>query len=194
MAFNVNEFRSTLKLDGARPNLFEVRVPNIDGVIDTDFVFMCKTAQLPGSTVGVVEVPYFGRAVKLAGNRTFAEWTVTVINDENFKQRNTFERWHSALSSNAGNLRAQNKINSTQYSKQATVIQYGKSGDKIKEYTFHGMFPTDITPIDLDWGNNDTIEEFSVTFAYQYWTTDDRVVSRNNPGANFNTQDGSTSG
>lgn len=194
MAFNVNEFRSTLKLDGARPNLFEVRVPNIEGVIDTDFVFMCKTAQLPGSTVGVIEVPYFGRAVKLAGNRTFAEWTITVINDENFKMRNTFERWHNALSSNAGNLRAQNRLNSLQYSKQATVIQYGKAGDKIKEYTFHGLFPTDVTPIDLDWGNNDTIEEFSVTFAYQYWTTESNLASRNNPGANFNTQDGSTSG
>jgi hypothetical protein len=173
MAFNVNQFRSQLQSDGARPNLFEVSMPfpafSLPGNAQTKMTFMCKTAQLPGSTLGVVPVQYFGRELKFVGNRTFADWTVTIINDEDFSVRNAFERWMNGI--NSHNLNVRNPVAGTPlgYSVDGQVTQFGKAGNTIKKYNFVGMFPTDITPIDVDWGSNDTIEEFSVTLTYQFW-------------------------
>jgi hypothetical protein len=173
MAFNVNQFRSQLQGDGARPNLFEVTLPfpafSLPGNAQTKTTFMCKTAQLPGSTLGVVPVQYFGRELKFVGNRTFADWTVTIINDEDFVVRNAFERWMNGI--NSHNLNVRNPVASTPlgYSVDSEVTQFGKAGNTIKKYRFVGMFPSDITPIDVDWGSNDTIEEFSVTLTYQFW-------------------------
>jgi hypothetical protein len=173
MAFNVNQFRSQLQSDGARPNLFEVSMPfpafSLPGNAQTKMTFMCKTAQLPGSTLGVVPVQYFGRELKFVGNRTFADWTVTIINDEDFSVRNAFERWMNGI--NSHNLNVRNPVAGTPlgYSVDGQVTQFGKAGNTIKKYNFVGLFPTDITPIDVDWGSNDTIEEFSVTLTYQFW-------------------------
>lgn len=173
MAFNIGEFRSQLGKDGARPNLFEVRmnIPTIvsPGAASRKLTFMAKTAQLPGSTIGIVPLQYFGREVKLAGNRTFADWSITVINDEDFEVRNGFERWMNGLNSHVFNQRNSSFGSATSYTENATVIQYGKTGAIQKIYAFVGMFPTDLAPIDLDWGSNDTVEEFTVTLAYQYW-------------------------
>lgn len=179
MAFNVNEFRQQITGDGARPNLFEVRmnVPGFakaQGRVDEKFRFMCNTAQLPGTTLGVAPVFYFGREVKLAGNRTYPEWTVNVINDEDFVIRNSMERWIAAINDPVQNIR--NPVASIVdggYGVDASVVQYGKRGDRIKEYEFYGMFPIDISPIEVSWAANDQIEEFSITFAFQYWTTPD---------------------
>jgi len=179
MAFNVNQFRTQLQGDGARPNLFEVRLnfPSYaqgGNIAAAKSSFMVKSAALPGSTVGMVTVPYFGREVKVAGNRTFADWTVTVINDEDFFIRNAVESWVRGINENVTNLRSNRARTSQQYGVDATVIQYGKDGRQLKSYRFVGMFPTDIAQIDLDWGSNDTIEEYTINFAYQYWETIDR--------------------
>lgn len=174
MAFNVAEFRANMVGDGARPNLFSVSlilpslVPNSSDA-SKKITFMAKTAQLPGSTIGTVPVYYFGREVKFAGNRTFADWTLTIINDENFTIRNGIEAWMNAINSHNGNVRAGNALAASNYAVDATVTQYGKTGQDLKSYKFVGMFPLDMAPIDLDWGSNDAIEEFSVTFAYQHW-------------------------
>jgi hypothetical protein len=181
MAFSVNEFRSQMQGDGARPNLFEVTVPfpafAVPGNAQTNMSFMCKTAQLPGATVGIVPVQYFGRELKFAGNRTFVDWTVSVINDEDFIIRNGFERWMNGINSHAGNLRNDAAQTPLGYSVDSEVRQYGKNGDVLKKYKFIGMFPTDLSPIDVDWGSNDTIEEFTVTFSYQWWESiEDNVV------------------
>jgi hypothetical protein len=176
MAFNVNQFRSQLQGDGARPNLFEVSMPfpgfSLPGNAQTKLTFMCKTAQLPGSTLGVVPMQYFGRELKFVGNRTFADWTITIINDEDFVIRNAFERWMNGI--NSHNLNVRNPIAATPlgYTVDGQVTQYGKAGDTIKQYKFVGMYPLDLAPIDLDWSSNDTIEEYGVTFAYQWWETD----------------------
>ena len=173
MAFNVNQFRSQMVGDGARPNLFEVSMafPSFSdpGNAQQKLTFMCKTAQLPGSTVGVVPVQYFGRELKFVGNRTFQDWTITVINDEDFAIRNAFERWMNGINGHASNVRNGLAANSTGYTVDATVTQFGKQGDILKKYKFVGLFPTDVSPIDVDWGSNDTIEEFSVTLSYQWW-------------------------
>ena len=160
MPFDIGAFRSTLSLDGARPNLFEVSM---------SFPFFCRAAQLPGSTVNQVPLNYFGRELKFAGNRIFTEWTVTIINDEDFKLRNAFEMWMNGLNSHRGNLRNPAFASPTSYTTQASVTQYAKTGEALKSYTFIGMFPMDISPIEVDWAANDTIEEYAVTFAYQWW-------------------------
>ena len=165
MAFSITDFQGKLSGDGARPNLFEVECTRVG----SDMNFLCKAAQLPGSTIGVLEVPYFGRSVKFAGNRTFAEWQVTILNDENFAIRNTLEGLMNDINSHADNTAA---LFADGYQFDAKVSQYSKLGGIVKIYNFVGMFPTDIAPIDLDWSSNDTIEEYSVTFAFQYWTAD----------------------
>jgi hypothetical protein len=181
MAFNVAEFRSQMTGDGARPNLFSVSLtfPSfVNGAVDASrkVTFMAKAAQLPGSSMGQVPVYYFGREMKFVGNRSFADWTITIINDEDFTVRNTMERWMNSLNSHAGNVRDANATAPSGYSVDAEVTQYGKAGNELKKYKFVGMFPVDLTPIALDWGSNDTIEEFDVTFAYQYWTTADSTT------------------
>ena len=174
MAFNVAEFRANMIGDGARPNLFSVSLtfPTIASnstAAGQKVTFMAKTAQLPGSTVGMVSVPYFGRELKFAGNRTFPDWTITIINGEDFTIRNTMESWLNAINSHAGNVRDSAAKSSTAYTVDAEVIQYGKTGNELKKYKFVGLFPIDLAPIDLDWGSNDSIEEYAATFAFQYW-------------------------
>jgi len=193
MSFNVDTFRTAMKNDGARPNLFEVTLNfpsfvELGGLAGSQSRFFVKTAQLPGTTIGAVTVPYFGREVKVAGNRIFADWTVSVLNDEDFAIRNAFERWHRGINGNVTNLRELGAISTspvapgTSYAVDAEVIQYAKiGGSPIKKYKFVGLFPNDISPIDLDWGANDTIEEYAITLSYQYWTTLD--TSASNPSA-----------
>ena len=173
MAFSVNQFRSQLTGDGARPNLFEVSMPfpgfSSPQNAQQKLTFMCRAAQLPGSTIGVVPVTYFGRELKFAGNRTFADWTITIINDEDFMIRNAFERWMNTINSHSLNLRGPAALTPSSYSVDGEVTQFAKGGDSIKKYKCIGLFPTEVTPIDVDWGSNDTIEEFSVTLSYQWW-------------------------
>ena len=175
MAFDVTQFRTTLIGDGARPNLFDVQLqfPNwigAGGTAASVSTFMCKAAQMPGSTIGIVPLQYFGREVKLAGNRTYPDWSITVINDENFSIRNAFEQWVNGLNDPVGNIRNPNAtIVDGGYGTDATVTQYSKTGDIIKQVNLIGMFPVDVSPLDLDWGSNDTIQEYNVTLAFQYW-------------------------
>ena len=167
MAFNINEMRSQLQFGGARQNLFQVDISNpanSDG--DRKTRFMCQAAQLPGSDLGVIPVFYFGRQMKLAGDRTFAEWTVTIINDEDFLIRNAMEEWSNRINRLQRNVR---EIGPG-YKSQATVTQFGKDGTKIRTYGFNGIFPSNISPIELDWSTTDQIELFQVTFQYDYWS------------------------
>ena len=181
MAFNVAEFRANMIGDGARPNLFSVSltfptIANNSTAAGQKVTFMAKTAQLPGSTVGTVPVYYFGRELKFAGNRTFADWTLTIINDEDFTIRNSIESWMNAINSHAGNVRNTAALSTSGYTVDATVTQYGKTGDELKKYTCVGLFPVDLAPIDLDWGSNDAIEEYQTTFAYQWWQADNTTT------------------
>lgn len=170
MAFNVNEFAGALKAGGARPSLFQVQITNpINGVADAQVPFMCKVAQIPESTLSLIEVPYFGRRVKVAGTRTFAEWQVTIINDEDFAIRNSLEQWSNSINSHQGNLVTTGGSAPQLYKGNALVTQYGKAGDILRVYDFVGIFPTSVGPIELSWENGDAIEEFTATFQYDYW-------------------------
>lgn len=170
MAFNINEIRSQLTFGGARNSLFQVTIQNpVNGVADIKVPFLVRAAQIPASTLGVMEVPYFGRKIRLAGDRVFGDWTVTVINDEDFLIRNAMEQWSNSIQSLQGNLRAFGSASPLLYKAQAQVTQFSKTGLPIRTYTFNGIFPSDISPIDVDWSSTDQMEEFTVTFQYDWW-------------------------
>lgn len=164
--FSINSFRSQLTGGGARSNRFKVQIVNpIDASGDLKFSFMCKAAQLPTFTVGSIEVPWMGRKTKWPGDRVYEDWTVTIINDEDFLVRNALESWNNALNTAESNLRAP----ATQIKSTAEVTQYAQDGSVLRVYTFDGIFPINISGIDLAWDTTDTIEEFQVTFQYDYF-------------------------
>ena len=179
MAFTIDKFRTTaLSAGGARANLFDVTISDIDANLMTaiavkEFKFACKAANIPAMAVGVVEVPYFGRVVKVPGNKTFDNWSVTVINDEGFIVRNGFEKWVASMGTHIGNVQsaASSKLNSGLYG-NATVTHFGKTGDTsiLATYNFVNIFPVSVSEIALGWDSNDAIEEYTVEFAYDYWT------------------------
>jgi T4-like virus tail tube protein gp19 len=190
MPFNVSTFASNgLPYGGARASLFEVtlRLPGGIGepTAQEQFRFVCKASSIPASTLGSIDVPYFGRKVKMAGNRTFDNWSVTVMNDENFFVRHAFEKWSSFINSHENNLRnstvsKESSFNNT-YRTQAKVLHYAKTGVynggsasgggaiPTRQYTFENIFPVSIGNIELNWETTDAIEEFTVEFAYDYW-------------------------
>ena len=140
-------------------------VPNVGA----RFNFTCSAAEIPASTLSVVPVRYYGREIKFAGTRSFAEWTVTVLNDEDFAIRQAMETWSNLINSHQGNLRASNLATSASYRTTATVTQYSKTGVPIRTYRFVNIFPNEVGNIALDWSNADAIESFQVGFAYDYW-------------------------
>ena len=174
MAFSIHAFKEKMTYDGARPNLFKVMLTGsstyegFKAAAEADS-FMIRASSLPGSTLGTAVVPYFGREVKFAGNRTFADWTVTVINDEHFSLRGRLEAWMSNINAHETNKRIKSS-----YAVTASVAQLSKTGvaEALRTYTFKNLFPIDLSEITLDWGDNDSIEEFTCTFAYDYWTAD----------------------
>lgn len=176
MPFSINNFRAQLVGQGARPNLFEVTIPFPTSVQTGEagqkMTFMCKGAQIPGADLGTVTVPYFGREIKLAGNRTFAEWTTTVINDEDFAVHGGVTNWMNAINSHGENDRS---ITGTDYQVDAEVVHYTKTGAIAKTITMINCWPTSIAAIELGWDQNDALEEFSVTWQYDYWQANDNV-------------------
>jgi hypothetical protein len=170
MAFNVNEIKSQLTFGGARPTLFQVTFQNpANSIADIKVPFMCEATQIPSSTVGVTPIPYFGRVIKLAGDRVVSDWAVTIINDEDFLIRNALEEWSNRINSFQGNLRSFGSASPLLYKSQAQVTQYSKTGLPIRTYQFNGIWPISIGDIGLSWSDQNAIERFNVTFAVDYW-------------------------
>lgn len=172
MAFNIETFKSNFSDGGARPNLFRalITMPSTVSQLPGNGSYLIKSAQIPSATVTAIDVPYFGRQVRVAGNRTFEPWTVTIMNTEAFDIRNQMERWMNSINSHNANGASLKTL--IEYKADAEVEHLKKSGvegDIAAKYQFFGMFPTEISSIELGWENNDTIEEFTVTFAYDYW-------------------------
>jgi hypothetical protein len=166
MAFNINEFKSQLVGGGARPSLFQVQITNpINSVADFKVPFMVRAAALPESTTGSYQIPYFGRFIKYAGDRTFADWTATIINDEDFLVRNAMEAWSNAINSHDSNTRALPQT----YKSNAIITQYSKDGRPLRTYVFEGIYPINIGAIPVAWESTDQIENFDVTFQYDMW-------------------------
>ena len=206
----LSKFHSKLQGGGARPNLFEVQIPNLpaaatDSTPDADwgtdvqenFSILCKAANLPASNVASIDVPFRGRTLKVAGDRTIDNWTITVINDEDFGIRNAMEAWMNGIARLSNNTGA---TNPDSYMTDAYVYQLGRgysqdrhskqnsdsSGDTkvkpLKSYRFIDIFPVAISAIDLSYDSSDTIEEFTVEFAVQSFES----VSTDQTGINLN--------
>ncbi len=164
----VDDFKSKLRGGGARPNLFKATInfPAFAGGDAELTSFLCETAQLPGSTMGTIIVPFRGRQLKMAGDRVFAEWTVTIINDTDFAVRNPMERWMNGMNAHSANTGLASPI---AYEADLKIEQLDRAGDSVKEYILRGAFPTDLSPIDVSYATNDEIERFTCTFQYQYF-------------------------
>ena len=172
MAFNVSEFAAAgLPFGGARASHFQATIDTPSGVpnIGPRFAFTCKAAQIPASTLTSFPIKYFGREVKFAGTRTFAPWTVTVLNDEDFAVRQALETWSNLINRHEANLRDNALATNASYRTTANVTQYSKTGVPIRTYQFVNLFPTEIAAIELDWDNSDTVQNYQVTFEYDYW-------------------------
>ena len=188
------DFKTRLVGGGARPNLFECELAFPEGLgitVDDDFRFMVKAANLPGSNINVINIPFRGRNLKVAGDRTFDPWTITVINDTNFKIRNAFEQWMNFINRHDDNAGV---ITPNAYQKEMKVFQLGRGTPSdstrgglpsttdnipvLKTYKFYGCFPTAVSPIDLSYDNADAIEEFTVDLQVQWWDTLDAAGNK----------------
>ena len=170
---NINEFKSRLSGGGARANQFKVTMNfpaySAVGGETSDLSYLCTATAIPGQSLGTVAVPFRGRVLNLVGDRTFNPWSITVLNDTDFKIYRAMERWMNGMNAHSTNTGLTTPV---AYEADLFVEQLDRSGDTLKKYTFRGSYPQEMSPIELSYASNDEIERFTVTFAYQYYDTD----------------------
>ena len=170
---NINEFKSRLKGGGARANQFKVTLPfpgyAAVGGETSDLAFLCKASALPGQSIPSIAIPFRGRELKIAGDRAFEDWSITVINDTDFKLYRAFERWMNGINNMTDN---EGIANPADYQVDGFIDHLDRDGNSIKQYQMRGCFPTALAGIALSYGTNDAIEDFEVTLEYQYFETD----------------------
>lgn len=168
MSLGVDDFKSKLIGGGARANLFKVTC-NFPGYAQGNSElasFMIKGATLPSSVIAPIEVSFRGRKLKIAGDRTFEPWTITIINDTAMDIRNAFERWMNGINAHVANTGLSSP---TLYQTDMLVEQLNRAGEVTKSYNIRGAFPTNISAIELNYETNDAVEDFTVELNYQYW-------------------------
>jgi len=166
----ISDFKSRLSGGGARPNLFEVELAFPNAVaIDNDVLqksrFLVKAAALPASTIAPIDVPFRGRILKIAGDRTFETWTITVLNDTDFSIRSAFEKWMNVINRVSDNT---GLTNPADYQADAYVYQLDRDGSALRSYRFYDVFPTQVGPIDLSY-DSQGLEEFTVELQVLWW-------------------------
>lgn len=170
---NISDFKAQLIGGGARANQFRVELSfpsyvTAGPVVGLRAQFMCKAAQLPASTLENIPLQYRGRAVNIAGERTFAPWTVSIYNDVDFGIRNAMEQWSNGIQ----NLSSTNgRTNPRDYQVDLQVHQLDRNGAIVKTYKFIDAYPIEVGAIALDFDQANTIETFDVTFQYNYWSS-----------------------
>jgi hypothetical protein len=175
--FNINTFRQNLN-SGSRANLFRCRIEGLNSNIDdpeqllgskedSRFTFLCRSAAIPAYSLGIIEVPFRGRRIKIPGDRTFAEWTVTVLNDEKQGMRKVFDNWMSYIN-NPNGQEAIRETSTDDYRCTVVIEHLRGDGTISRVYNLVDAFPTDVSPIDLSYDTTDAIQEFSVTFQYHF--------------------------
>ena len=167
----ITDFKSKLVGGGARPNLFEVELAfpeeiAIDNDVKDKARFLVKAAALPASNITPIDVNFRGRILKIAGDRTFDTWTITVINDTDFSIRSAFEKWMNTINSMEDATGAQNPED---YQKDAIVHQLDRDGGILRSYKFWDIWPTNLSSIDLSYETTDTLEEFTVEMQVHWW-------------------------
>ena len=179
--FNVERFKSALTNGGARPNQFAVQLSFPTYVAAQSIAvarspFLVNIAELPGQTVNPAIVQYRGREVKFAGDRIFAPYTITVMNDAEMSIRNGCEQWMNGMDDYAAKF---GKLQPSEYQRDMDILQLDRNGNILKSYKLVNAFPVDLSPVALDFGANDQISQFTVTFQYQHFTT------TSNPGGSL---------
>ena len=177
----LNDFRTKIGY-GIRPNLFKVSLENAPQGVPTPLSdlskigFLCRSAGIPASNIGTVEVPFRGRMLKIAGDRTFEPWTITIHNDTAFRLRSWFEKWMECIQlydENATMIDHGTAVGGSpsylNYMKNMRVTQLDRRGNAVRSYEFYDCWPSNVSSIDLDFGSNDAIEEFTVELQVQYW-------------------------
>ena len=188
MAFAVTEFKSNLKQGGSRPSLFNVEFQYPSGISarpspPNRASFLVKSTTIPASTIGSYDVFYHGKAIHVAGDRSFDTWDTTIINDEDFGIRNTLEKWMAAISDHKLNTRdkltfpSMSEGDVAPYKSTLKVRQFSKAGKELRAYRFIGAWPSALSAIPLDWATQE-IEEFTCTWMYDSWRTIDTDPSR----------------
>lgn len=163
---NISGFVNAFAGGGVRTNLFMV-TGNIPGYSNNRAIsFLCKAAQIPPSSLGTIEVPYRGRRIKLPGDRTFQDWSITIMSDANMSLRSAFEYWSAIFNSNVSNISSNNFM---QFMPTWSVTQLLRDGEALRTYNFIGCYPSEVGAIDLSFENNDQIAEFPVTINYSWW-------------------------
>ena len=167
----ITDFKSKLVGGGASPNLFEVELAfpeeiSIDNDVKDKSRFLVKAAALPASNITPIDVNFRGRILKIAGDRTFDTWTITVINDTDFAIRSAFEKWMNQINKLSDATGAQNPAD---YQEDAFVHQLDRDGSTLRTYKFYDLFPTNISQVDLNYETIDTLEEFTVEMQVLYW-------------------------
>ena len=167
----ITDFKSKLIGGGARPNLFEVELAFPDSIaIDNDVKeksrFLVKAAALPASNITPIDVNFRGRILKIAGDRTFDTWTVTVINDTDFSIRSAFEKWMNVINRLSD---ATGFNNPADYQQDAFIHQLDRDGSTLRTYKFFDVFPTNLSQMDLSYETTDTVEEFTVELQVLYY-------------------------
>jgi hypothetical protein len=164
----VDDFKSKLRGGGARPNLFKATInfPTYAGGNVELTSFMCRAAQLPQSTVEALSVPFRGRILNVAGDRTFEPWTVTILNDTGFEVRDAMERWMNGINGHSANTGITNPVD---YQTDLIIDQLDRDESVIKRYNIRGAFPTSVGEIALSYDTGGEVETFDVSFTYQYW-------------------------
>ncbi len=175
MTFNISQFKGAFKYGGLRTSMFEVQIFNPATAIgDILSKFRVSAAALPESTLNANDVNYFGRVVKVAGSRTYADWNVTAYEDEDYTFRDSLETWAASINSPETNLRVFATSEMEEYKADAYITAYSQTGQLLKRYKFIGLFPTSVGSIEMGWeGNN--VASFQTTFAYDYFLPDDSV-------------------
>ena len=171
--FNVERFKSALTNGGARPNQFMVQLSFLTYVAGQALAiarapFLVSVAELPGQTVNPAIVQYRGREVKFVGDRIYAPWTITVLNDAEMSIRTAMEQWMNGMEDYANKF---GRLQPSEYQRDAQVFQLDRNGNALKSYNIINAFPVDLSPVALDFGANDQISSFTVTFQYQHFTT-----------------------
>ena len=171
--FNVERFKSALTNGGARPNQFAVQLSFPTYVTGQALAvarapFLVSVAELPGQTVNPAIVQYRGREVKFVGDRVYAPWTITVLNDAEMSIRTAFEQWMGGMEDYATKA---GRLQPSEYQRDMQVFQLDRNGNALKSYNIVNAFPVDLSPVALDFGANDQISSFTVTFQYQHFTT-----------------------
>jgi len=188
---SIDHFKGVLKGGGVRPTMFAVSLSFPEGVVtgsglsadgDRRVTFLAEGAQLPPSEIGEIAVPFRGRRLKVSGDRTFADWTVRIINDDSFLIKNAMEKWSEKIQNHNFALGA-TLLND--YFSDGYVRQLDRDATVLRTYAFRGVWPKEVSAIDLSFGENDTYEAYDVTFAVQYWTgtnNEEPVEAQNTEG------------